>query len=116
MKTTPLTRTLLILLAAAILLLPFLAAAEPATKEIRKEWPARAGLVVQLENLAGKVTLEGNGGGRCRARRDAPCREGGRPRPPVDRGVRERGSDRGAQRSTRSRSTTSSGTGTETTP
>ncbi len=63
MKTTPLTRTLLILLAAAILLLPFLAAAEPATKEIRKEWPARAGLVVQLENLAGKVTLEGTAGG-----------------------------------------------------
>jgi len=63
MKTTPLTRTLLLLAAAAILLLPFLAAAEPATKEIRKEWPARDGLVVQLENLAGKVTLEGTAGG-----------------------------------------------------
>ena len=63
MKTTPLTRTLLLLLAAAILLLPFLAAAEPATKEIRKEWPARPGLVVHLENLAGKVTLEGTAGG-----------------------------------------------------
>jgi hypothetical protein len=63
MKTTPLIRTLLVLLAAAVLLLPFLAAAETATKEIRKEWPARPGLVVQLENLAGKVTLEGTAGG-----------------------------------------------------
>ncbi|HSB36200.1 MAG TPA: hypothetical protein VLH41_04950, partial [Thermoanaerobaculia bacterium] len=59
MKTTRLARTLLLLLVAALLLLPFLAAAAPATKEIRKEWAARPGLVVGLENLAGSVVLEG---------------------------------------------------------
>jgi hypothetical protein len=62
MKMTRLARALLLLLFAALLLLPFLAAAAPATKEIRKEWAARPGLVVGLENLAGSVVLEGTAG------------------------------------------------------
>jgi len=49
----------LALLGAALLLLPFFAAAAPVTKEFRKEMTARPGLVVVLENLAGAVTLEG---------------------------------------------------------
>lgn len=49
----------LALLGAALLLLPFFAAAAPATKEFRKETGARPGLVVVLENLAGAVTVEG---------------------------------------------------------
>jgi hypothetical protein len=59
MKSTRVARTLLVLVAALLLLLPFFAAAEPATKEFRKEVTATPGLVVVLENLAGKVTVEG---------------------------------------------------------
>jgi hypothetical protein len=49
----------LALLGLALLLLPFFAAAAPATKEFRKEIPSKPGLVVVLENLAGRVTVEG---------------------------------------------------------
>jgi hypothetical protein len=53
----------LALLGAALLLIPFFAAAEPATKEFRKEVAAKPGLVVVLENLAGAVTVDGTTGG-----------------------------------------------------
>lgn len=50
---------LLALLGAALLILPFFAAAAPVTKEFRREVAANPGAVVVLENLAGKVTVEG---------------------------------------------------------
>ncbi len=53
----------LALLGAALLILPFFAAAAPVTREFRKEIAARPGLTVVLENLAGVVTLEGTAGG-----------------------------------------------------
>jgi hypothetical protein len=59
MKPSRITRTLLVLLAATLLLLPFFAAAEPVTKEFRKEVAPKPGALVVLENLAGKVTVEG---------------------------------------------------------
>jgi hypothetical protein len=63
MKMSRAVRTVLVLIAALLLLLPFIAAAEPVTKEFRKELAAQPGVVVVLENLAGKVTVEGAKGG-----------------------------------------------------
>jgi len=62
MKSSRVLPTLLALIIAALLLLPFLAAAET-TKEFRKEVTARPGAVVVLENLAGRVAVEGTKGG-----------------------------------------------------
>jgi len=59
MKPSRITRTVLVLLAATLLLLPFFAAAAPVTKEFRKEVASKPGALVVLENLAGKVTVEG---------------------------------------------------------
>ena len=59
MKPSRITRTVLVLLTAALLLLPFFAAAAPVTKEFRKDVAPKPGAVVVLENLAGKVTVEG---------------------------------------------------------
>ncbi len=59
MRSSRTVRTILVFLAAALLLLPFLAAADPVSKEFRKEIPVKPGAVVTLENLAGKVTVEG---------------------------------------------------------
>ncbi|HUM01174.1 MAG TPA: DUF4097 family beta strand repeat-containing protein [Thermoanaerobaculia bacterium] len=59
MKPSRSTRILLVLLAATLLLLPFFAAAEPVTREFRKEVAPRPDALVVLENLAGTVTVEG---------------------------------------------------------
>ena len=59
MKPSRITRTVLFLLAATLLLLPFFAAAAPVTKEFRKDVVPKPGALVVLENLAGKVTVEG---------------------------------------------------------
>jgi hypothetical protein len=59
MKPSRITRTVLFLLAATLLLLPFFAAAAPVTKEFRKDVIPKPGALVVLENLAGKVTVEG---------------------------------------------------------
>ncbi len=50
---------LMALILALLLIIPFFAAAAPVTKEFRKEVPARPGQSVTLENLAGKVLVEG---------------------------------------------------------
>jgi len=59
MKNSRIRSILLALLGAALLIIPFFAAAAPATKEFRKEIAARPGQSVSLENLAGKVLFEG---------------------------------------------------------
>ncbi|MFI5181989.1 MAG: DUF4097 family beta strand repeat-containing protein [Thermoanaerobaculia bacterium] len=59
MKNSRIRPILLALIVAALLIIPFFAAAAPATKEFRKEIPARSGQTLTLENLAGKVLVEG---------------------------------------------------------
>ncbi len=59
MKESRIRPILLALLVAALLLIPLFAAAAPATKEFRKEIAARPGQTVSIENLAGKVLVEG---------------------------------------------------------
>jgi DUF4097 and DUF4098 domain-containing protein YvlB len=59
MKKSRIRPILLALLFTALLLIPFFAAAAPVTKEFRKEIPVKAGQTVSLENLAGKVLVEG---------------------------------------------------------
>jgi len=73
MKSSRVLPTVLALIIAALLLLPFLAAAET-TKEFRKEVAARPGAVVVLENLAGRVAVEGTKGGRSRSWRPSTAR------------------------------------------
>ncbi len=59
MKESRIRPILLALLVATLLIIPLIAAAAPATKEFRKEVAARPGQTVALENLAGKVLVEG---------------------------------------------------------
>ncbi|HQR45771.1 MAG TPA: DUF4097 family beta strand repeat-containing protein [Thermoanaerobaculia bacterium] len=58
-KTSRIGPLLLALLGAMLLILPFFAAAAPVTKEFRKEVAPKPGAILVLENLAGKVTVEG---------------------------------------------------------
>lgn len=59
MKESRIRPILLALLVAALLIIPLIAAAAPATKEFRKEIAARPGQTVTLENLAGRTLVEG---------------------------------------------------------